>query len=117
MDRDRIATPGELEQAFSEFTWNMPGYEMELRTNHGFSAWSREGLEAILRCKVTTRDTYRPDDPTPVVIAHAQLIHLPIPREMLPGLIRHFYQQVVCHEADEWFRYNGVMIYDPHKGR
>lgn len=67
--------------------------------------------------ELTTKDTYNPDSPYPFRVVHRN----PVPdfkalseveaREFLRAVIH----SVETHEADEWLRFGGVMLFDPHR--
>lgn len=106
-----------LEQHFKRFTFNMPGWTMELHPmpyGVALSFGSFECARLLLRAKV--RDTYNPDSTALVEVGHPNVIRLPLPVEALAHEIRKAIHRAMCHEADEWLREDGVIIFDPHQG-
>lgn len=78
------------------------------------------------------RDTYDPDSPVkvawvaevecsktgkPIILTSAAVrVDHRFDEVMLVKQIRQVLQELVLHELDEHFRYNGVMVFDPHLG-
>jgi hypothetical protein len=50
-----------------------------------------------------------------IKIEHRKIFPLPIPRDALFPYLRHAIHAAAVHEADEWIRVDGEMVYDPHK--
>lgn len=116
---DMIETYSDAEKAFARLAFTMPGYTMELRTP-GLGEYHETyggALMPFLRVTVKTRDTYRPDDPHLFTVQHMRRLFIPtpFPLDEFVRLIFHEIRSVLDHETKEWFRVDGIMVYDPHK--
>lgn len=99
----------ELQQEFERYSFNMPGYSWSISTaaNHY--------QQSTLRFKIKTIDSYG-KQPGTIIIDSRMLLHpFPIPREWFPSMLRHAVHEVVLHEADEWLKCDGEIIFNPHK--
>ena len=71
---------------------------------------------AVLRIIVNTKNTYRPTEgievihstPLPSIIANP---------DHFADFLRHCIKAFETHEADEWLRRDGDMLFDPHADR
>lgn len=112
-----LSTPAQLQAEFARWAFTPPGIELKLHTRaDGALPYAYEAA-AVLRILIRTRNTYRPEDPTEDVVTHATQIPLPMPREYWPHFLRQSIHAAVCHEADEWLRRDGIMLFDPHATR
>lgn len=63
---------------------------------------------------VMTEDTYNPGKP--LRVDH----NYPVPpfdvlgEEGAQSFLRNIIHSVECHESDEWLKFNGEMVFDPH---
>jgi hypothetical protein len=99
---------------FARWTFKMPGYEMEMVENR----FPVEPLPYHLRLvfRVTTQDSHHPEDLRPVVVAHQYTVPSFLSDADHLGLwLRHCVEQVVAHEAMEWLRRAGEIVFDPHR--
>lgn len=102
---------------FERWTFRMPGYRWELRPPMvgGFDTF---GLGTLV-IFVETRNSYRPDEPTTVVSTHPVPATAPEMIARCPAAfhewLRRCVHATVTHEADEWLRQDGVMVFDPHR--
>ena len=96
-----------VEALFARYTWNMPGWTMSLDVEPMMDA-------ARVRLATRTRNTYEPDNPTPILIQHTFPVPMHAPIGWFGPWLRDCIHSALKHEADEWFREDGVMIHDPH---
>ena len=70
-----------------------------------------------LHIEVLVPNTYDPGNLTPIKVIHTSV--LPslgyFPEKKAPKYIRKLVHNAEIHEADEWLRFNGVMLFNPHK--
>jgi len=101
----------ELREEFEHYSFNMPGYSWEL-------GWVPATFGApFIMFTIRTMDTYD-RVPHPINIeANIPLPPFPIPREWFPHMLQDAIRQAVLHEADEWFKKDGVIVFNPHEPR
>ena len=69
---------------------------------------------ASVRLTTRTRNTYEPDNPTPILITHTYPVPMHAPVSYFGPWLRECIHRTMMHEADEWFREDGIMVHDPH---
>lgn len=100
-----------LIKAWLETVTYKPMYQLDISFD-----WA--GGQALLRVTVQTIDTYRGGH---VQVAHAfsagtdWLVDGGF--DYFVGWVRDCLHRVETHEADEWLKVNGVMVFDPHRPR
>lgn len=111
-------TLDDLEAELARWTF-LPGYSFRLRRNRpavvdGIRLFDYE--TAVFEIHSRVPNTYDPTETVDVVAAY------PVPLELLarqPDSFRSWLQTTVhhrmCHEADEWLKRDGEMIFDPHQ--
>lgn len=106
---DSIRDHDALRREFARWTFQMPGVRWHL--DDGMCG-------PLLRIYVETRNSYRPDEPTTVMSVHAVPAAMPHMMAMDPThfgrWLRSCVHATLIHEADEWLRCDGEMVFDPH---
>ncbi len=117
-------TIDEMEAELARWTF-MPGYRFELVRNRPARVLDADGRPwslfaddreyVVLRIRSRVPNTYNPDE-----IIEVQA-NSPVPVEMIQRghltfgeWLRHVVHERMIHEADEWLKRDGVMVYDPH---
>lgn len=115
-----MGEPFDLRAEFERWEFTMPGHRLQLHIPGDDRPGAPAAMAAlrmlpVVRVVVTTRDSY---DPTKdLQVAHQFTVPPYIDSaEALGGFLRHRIHQVMCHEADEWLRWDGRIAFDPHAG-
>lgn len=103
---DLIETPDELLAELAHWTFHMPGWTMTARIESPCG-------DVSLHFRVNTMDTYHPERKAQV--GHVRFIPVPIPRGYLPHRLRDVVHSVIQHEADEWLKHDGAIVFNPHE--
>lgn len=113
-------TAEEVRAEFERWTFRMPGYSWRLRVDEhaGPPSWSFRPA-ARLEITVTTQDSYGEYVMTPGTVFH--VVHaytvelLALTPDRFAEWIRSCISTTVLHEAMEWVRRDGVMLWNPHE--
>lgn len=73
-----------------------------------------EGGKTVLQIRCRSRDSRNPKRWIEVVHPTVVPSEAYISRTHMLAFIRFCLQQLALHEVDEWFRYRGVLVHDPH---
>ena len=110
-------TLDEIEAELSRWTF-MPGYRFVLRRNtpaviDGIRLFDHDA--GILEIHSRVPDSHNPDRQIDVVATYPMpmnlFMHGP---EQFTRWLRHAVQHRMSHEADEWLKRDGEMVFDPH---
>lgn len=115
---DYIETVEELRDEFMHWSFKMPGYSWSLgfeQTGYDDLRMLSYGPTAILRFHVETVDTYGKTPGTVTIGQYHRLPPFPIQRDLVPMILRRAVHECVLHEADEWLKRDGEIIFNPHE--
>jgi hypothetical protein len=123
---DPIQTHAQLVRLASGLEFHMPGWSVEWREQSlgygalpSFSLYSdRFDSYLVLTCKTFDTYTYRAgDEQRPekrITIQHVNRVPEYLRVGDLPEWFRHTVHSALRHEADEWLRVQGWMLWNPH---
>lgn len=101
-----------LREQLSHYTYK-PNVKLEIIAG-GYAAFF--GAEYRLRVIATLEDTYRPGQ-TIEVVGYRDLFWAEnYTEDMFGAMVAEYLKEFEIHESREWFKRDGVIVDDPHKG-
>lgn len=103
----------DMAQVVADFTYK-PGVRLELEEDR-----VRKPYGSILRVHVDTVDTRRLPAINPLELAHQTVVpeECYISEKFAKSFVRQCIRNMELHEMDEWLRYRGELLHDPHDGK
>lgn len=141
-----LETYEEVQREFEKFQFLMPDWDISIRPMDYLPNYGTRGFQVVITVDTFDTYTYREPEVTGrpsmqvktyawgtvtisaarfaredlnprIQIQHVTPRSLPIPKDVLPHFARQCIHAALQHEADEWIRVDGVMIYNPHEGQ
>jgi hypothetical protein len=108
----------QLENFFRVFTYK-PGWSFKVERRYRPEGWEPKGYEEIsVAIYAEFPDVHHPERMVPVgkhYIFPESALHTYAPELIMMKIIHNWIRDLEFHEIDEWFRVDGVAVYDPHK--